>query len=230
MDALNLRAKTQGQLDELGVVSYTPALLRLAFSLPFVAHAAFAIVLAVCLERESFGSGTSYRVAFLPLFIGDALCLTFLLAALAAIFPYVKMLISAGRPRIGGARNPSAFELIGVCIAAAGQLIALGLLFGFHWRLSGALDTNFDAGSSSLLGACSCLIALLILTACYGLLIKDWSGEVLSVCAAATLCLVLLVAHVDHAAQWTSYQLSVCPWMLLGAFIKRTSHAFVFIA
>jgi predicted lysophospholipase L1 biosynthesis ABC-type transport system permease subunit len=131
MDALNLRAMPQGRLDELDVVSYTPILLRVAFALPLFAHYIFIALLHAHLASTIALS--SWREVFWPLFVGDALCLLLIIAALIAIYPYFKIMVAAGRPRVGS-HNPSAFELISVCVSSAGHLLGLGLLFGFHWK------------------------------------------------------------------------------------------------
>jgi hypothetical protein len=143
-DALIKRYAAQERIDPNAVVAYTPVLLRAA--------AAFAVMLSLRLDASSDSAlphasplaACSWRTLFLPLFIGDLVCLLLLLAALVAIVPYVRVLIALGRPRVG-VSNPSALDLVAALVASIGQLLALGLAFGAHWRLRCAAGLVFVA-------------------------------------------------------------------------------------
>ena len=136
-DALIQRYAAQVRIDPNTVVAYTPVLLRAAAVAPLAGAAAFAVLLSLRLDAAADAmplAASSWRSLFLPLFIGDLACLLLLLAALVAIVPYVRVLMALGRPRVG-AHNPSALDLVAALVASIGQLLALGLAFGAHWRL-----------------------------------------------------------------------------------------------
>jgi hypothetical protein len=141
-DALIKRYAAQERIDPNAVVAYTPVFLRAAAVAPLAAAACFAVMLSLRLDASSDAAlphasplaACSWRTLFLPLFIGDLVCLLLMLAALVAIVPYVRVLIALGRPRVG-VHNPSALDLVAALVASIGQLLALGLAFGAHWRL-----------------------------------------------------------------------------------------------
>jgi hypothetical protein len=113
-----------------------------------------------------------------PVWIGDGLSLAFFVAALIAIYPYVRLLIHYGVPRVG-ADNPTALEMIGLLICALCRLTVLALTFVWHLRLCGVLrHATAESWSAHHFSSTTYAFVVAALWLVYAVMIKNWSREV----------------------------------------------------
>jgi len=206
-------AQTQIASAHERTATWTRNLIAAAKLIFVFSHGAFVISASIAL---AWGRDPAWSVVFLPVWLGDILCLILVVGSWFASCPYIKLCVDEGQNRLGD-HNPSILtEVLPDIVMAFFGTIFLAVTLAAEVMLCGHLESEPRGMPRPLLPSAAAFITASLLAVCRGVCIQSSSPIFLSL-GSGVLSTSLLALWTTGGLLGSSGWLLVLPWCASAA-------------